>query len=99
MAKKRSKRRIQQFRKNTNVITYNKYEPNRQARRLGIKPEIPEKHEKIKKVSRTELMRQKVQQVKETEKRIVPNGMTYGEYMEYLKEKRVQLKEKTRWKK
>ena len=100
MAKKRSKRRMQQFRKNTSVITYNKYEPNRQARRLGIKPEIPSEGEKVKKMSRAELMRQKMQQVKETEKRIVPKGMTYGEYMEYLKEKRVQLKEKiTGWQK
>ena len=31
---------------------------------------------------------------RETQRRITPPGMTYGEYMEYLKDKRQQLEEK-----
>jgi hypothetical protein len=35
-----------------------------------------------------------VQQAQEIQKKITPKGMTYGDYMKYLKEKRQQLKEK-----
>lgn len=91
MAKK--KRKGQQFKK-SNKITYNTEKPNRQARRLGIKPVEQKPQEKPKRVSRAVVLTDRVQQAKETEKRIVPPGMTYGEYMEYLKEKRQQLDEK-----
>ena len=33
-------------------------------------------------------------QAREAQRRITPPGMTYGEYMEYLKDKRQQLEEK-----
>lgn len=89
MAKK-SRKKGQQFQKN-NKITYNRYKPNRQARRLGIKPETPPKPEEPKRVSKAEVLRERVQQAREAEKRIVPHGMTYGEYLQYLKEKRQQL--------
>lgn len=93
MAKKSRKKKGQHFPKN-NTITYNKYKPNRQARRLGIQPETPPKQEEPKRVSKAEVLRERVQQAKETEKRIVPQGMTYGEYLQYLNEKRQQLAEK-----
>lgn len=91
MAKKKRKR--QQF-KTSNKVSYNIEKPNRQARRLGIKPITPKPQEKSKRVSRAAVLTDSVQQARETEKRIVPPGMTYGEYMEYLKEKRKQLDEK-----
>ena len=90
MAKK--KRKVQQFKK-SNRITYNTEKPNRQARRLGIKPVEPKKEEP-KRVSRAAVLTERIQQARETGKRIVPPGMTYGEYMEYLKEKKEQLEEK-----
>lgn len=93
MAKKSRRNKGQQFPK-SNKITYNIYKPNRQARRLGIKPETPPKREEPKKISKAEVLREKVQQAKEMEKRIVPQGMTYGEYLQNLKEKRQQLEEK-----
>lgn len=94
MAKKKSRRkRGQQFPK-SNKVTYNKYKPNRQARRLGIKAEAPPKQEEPKRVSKAEVLRDRVQQAKEAERRIVPQGMTYGEYLQYLKDKRQQLEEK-----
>ena len=91
MAKKKRKR--QQFKAN-NKVSYNIEKPNRQARRMGIKPITPKPQEKPKRVSRAAVLIDKVQQARETEKRIVPPGMTYGEYMEYLKEKRQQLDDK-----
>lgn len=91
MAKKKRKR--QQF-KTSNKASYNIEKPNRQARRMGIKPVAPKPQEKPKRVSRAAVLSNRVQQARETEKRIVPPGMTYGEYMEYLKEKRQQLDEK-----
>lgn len=94
MAKKKSRRkRGQQFPK-SNKVTYNKYKPNRQARRLGIKAETPPKQEEPKRVSKAAVLREKLQQAQEIQKKIVPPDMTYGEYMEYLKEKRQQLEEK-----
>lgn len=92
MAKK-NRNKGQQFQKN-NKITYNIYKPNRQARRLGIKPETPPKQKEPKRVSKAEVLRNRVQQAKEAEKRIVPQGMTYGEYLQYLKDKRQQLEAK-----
>ena len=74
-------------------ITYNKYKPNRKARRLGIKPEESPKREE-KKVSKAAVLSESIQRAKEIQKRIVPQGMTYGEYMAYLKERRKQLEEK-----
>lgn len=93
MAKKSRRKKGQHFPKN-NTITYNKYKPNRQARRLGIEPETPPKQEEPKRVSKAEVLRERVQQAKEIEKRIVPQGMTYGEYLQNLKEKRQQLEAK-----
>ena len=75
-------------------LTYNKYKPNRQARRLGIKAETPPKQEEHKRVSKAEVLRDRVQQAKEAERRIVPQGMTYGEYLQYLKGKRQELEGK-----
>lgn len=76
-------------------MTYNKAKPNRQARRLGIKPEEP-KREGKKTVSKAAVLSQKAKQAREAQRRITPPGMTYGEYMEYLKDKRQQLEEKKR---
>lgn len=90
MAKKKSK--VTPFRRETK-INYNRYKPNRKARRLGIKPEEPPKREE-KKVSKAAVLSESIQRVKEIQKRIVPQGMTYGEYMAYLKERRQQLEEK-----
>ena len=94
MAKKSRRKKGQQFPK-SNKVTYNKYKPNRQARRLGIKAETPPKQEEPKRVSKAAVLREKLQQAQEIQKKIVPPDMTYGEYMEYLKEKRQQLDEKT----
>lgn len=91
MAKKKSK--VLPFRQETK-ITYNKYKPNRKARRLGIKPEEPPKREEKKKVSRAAVLRESIQRAKEMQRQIVPQGMTYGEYMAYLKGKRQQLEDK-----
>ena len=88
MARKKSK--VTQFRQEMK-ITYNKYKPNRKARRLGIKPEEPPKREE-KKVSKAAVLGKSIQRAKELQNQIVPPGMTYGEYMAYLKEKRQQLK-------
>lgn len=74
-------------------MTYNKAKPNRQARRLGIKPEEQKREEK-KTVSKATVLSQKAKQAREAQRRITPTGMTYGEYMEYLKGKRRQLEEK-----
>lgn len=93
MAKKSRQKKGQQFPK-SNKVTYNKYKPNRQARRLGIKAEEPPKQEEPKRVSKAEVLRDRVQQAKEAERRIVPQGMTYGEYLQYLKGKRQQLEQK-----
>lgn len=90
MAKKKSK--VTPFRQETK-ITYNRYKPNRKARRLGIKPEEPPKREG-RKVSKAAVLSESIQRAKEIQERIVPQGMTYGEYMAYLKEKRQQLEEK-----
>lgn len=91
MAGKKSRATI--FRQETK-ITYNKYKPNRKARRLGIKPEEPPKREEEKKVSKAAVLGESIQRAREIQKQIVPLGMTYGEYMEYLKGKRKQLREK-----
>lgn len=84
MARKKGK--VTPFRQETK-ITYNKYKPNRKARRLGIKPEE-------KKISKAAVLRESIQRAREIQKQIVPPGMTYGEYMEYLKGRRQQLEEK-----
>lgn len=93
MAKKKKKNKVTPFRQETK-ITYNKYKPNRKARRLGIKPEEPPKREEKKTVSKAAVLRESVQRARKIQHQIVPPGMTYGEYMEYLKEKRQQLEEK-----
>ncbi len=95
MAKKSRRKKGQQFPK-SNKVTYNKYKPNRQARRLGIKAETPPKQEEPKRVSKAAVLREKLQQAQEIQKKIVPPDMTYGEYMEYLKEKRQQLEERNK---
>lgn len=95
MAKKKRKRKAIPF-KQDNRITYNTAKPNRQARRLGAVAVEPPKQEKPKRVSKAVVLTQKVQQAKQIQERITPQGMTYGEYMEYLKEKRQQLEEKKR---
>ena len=92
MARKKGK--VTPFRQETK-ITYNKYKPNRKGRRLGIKPEEPPKREEKKTVSKLEVLRGSVQRAKEIQRQIVPPGMTYGEYMAYLKGRRQQLEEKT----
>lgn len=91
MAKK--KKKITPF-KQDNRVSYNAAKPNRQARRLGAVAVEPPKQEEPKRVSKAAVLSRRVQQARETEKRIVPQGMTYGEYMEYLKEKRQKLEEK-----
>lgn len=95
LAKKSRRKKGQQFPK-SNKVTYNKYKPNRQARRLGIKAETPPKQEEPKRVSKAAVLREKLQQAQEIQKKIVPPDMTYGEYMEYLKEKRQQLEERNK---
>lgn len=92
MTKKRRSRKVIPFQQER-TLTYNKAKPNRQARRLGIKPEELKREEK-KTVSKAAVLSQKAKQARETQKRITPHGMTYGEYMEYLKAKRRQLEEK-----
>ena len=92
MAKKRRNRKVIPF-QHERTLTYNKAKPNRQARRLGIKPEEPKREEK-KTVSKAAVLSQKAKQARETQRRLTPPGMTYGEYMEYLKDKRQQLEEK-----
>lgn len=93
MAKKRINRKIKPF-KQDNRIVYNTAKPNRQARRLGVVAVEPPKKEEPKRVSKTAVLREKLQQAQEIQKKIVPPDMTYGEYMKYLKEKRQQLEEK-----
>lgn len=90
MAKKKSK--VTPFRQEKK-ITYNRYKPNMKARRLGIKPEEPPKREE-KKVSKAAVLGESIQRAREIQKQIVPPGMTYGEYMAYLKSRRQQLEEK-----
>lgn len=60
MARKKGK--VTPFRQETK-ITYNKYKPNRKARRLGIKPEEPPKREE-KKVSKAAVLRESVQRAR-----------------------------------
>lgn len=91
MAKK--KRKTTPFRREAN-ITYNKYKPNRKARRLGIKPEEPPKKEESKVVSKAAVLAESIKRTKAIEKRIVPTGMTYREYMTYLKERQEKLEER-----
>ena len=61
---------------------------------------IPFQHErtltynKAKPNRQAAVLSQKAKQARETQRRITPPGMTYGEYMEYLKDKRQQLEEK-----
>lgn len=93
MARKKSK--VIPFRQETKMV-YNRYKPNRKARRSGIKPEEPPKREEKKTLSRAAVLGKSIQRAKELQKQIVPKGMTYGEYMAYLKEKRQQLEEKKR---
>ena len=93
MGKKKSRRKVIPF-KQDNRILYNTAKPNRQARRLGAVAVEPPKKEEPKRVSKAAVLKNKVQQAHEIQKKIVPQGMTYGEYMAYLKEKRQQLEEK-----
>lgn len=94
MAKKKRNHKIKPF-KQDNRIVYNTSKPNRQARRLGAVAVEPPKKEEPKRVSKAGVLRKSLQQAQEIQKKIVPPDMTYGEYMEYLKEKRQQLDEKT----
>lgn len=93
MGKRKNRYKAAPF-KQDNKILYNTAKPNRRARRLGAVAVEPPKREESKRVSKAEVLRKKVQQAQKTQKRIVPPGMTYGEYMDYLKEKRQQLEEK-----
>lgn len=49
-------------------MAYNKAKPNRQARRLGIKPEEPKREEK-KTVSKAAVLSQKAKQAREAQKK------------------------------
>jgi len=91
MAKKKNK--VIPFRQETRT-TYNRYKPNRKARRSGIKPEEPPKVEERKTVSRAAVLRESIQRAKGIQNQIVPPDMTYGEYVAYLKGRRQQLEEK-----
>ena len=62
MAKKRRNRKVIPF-QHERTLTYNKAKPNRQARRLGIKPEEPKREEK-KTVSKAAVLSQKAKQAK-----------------------------------
>ena len=75
-------------------ITYNKYKPNRKARRLGIEAKVPPQKEEEKALSKVAILMGSVQKAKEIEKKILPQGVTCGEYMAYLKEKCQQLEQK-----
>ncbi len=92
MGKRKNRYKVVPF-KQDNRILYNTAKPNRRARRLGAVAAEPPRQEKHKQVSKAEILKKRVQQAQETQKRIVPPGMTYGEYMDYLKEKRQQLDE------
>ena len=72
MAKKRRNRKVIPF-QHERTLTYNKAKPNRQARRLGIKPEEPKREEK-KTVSKAAVLSQKAKQARETQRRITPPG-------------------------
>lgn len=87
MGKKKSKRKAIPF-KQDNRITYNTARPNRQARRLGIKAVEPPKQEAPKRETKAAVLSRKVRQARQMQQKIVPQGMTYGEYIQYLKEKR-----------
>ena len=91
MAKKRKGKKFPK----SSTVTYNRYNPNRQARRMGIKAEEPPKEE-TKAGTRTvaAVLSQSVQQAKDIQRKIIPPGMNYGQYMDYLKGKRQQLEEK-----
>lgn len=93
MGKKKSKRKVIPF-KQDNRITYNTAKPNRQARRLGIVAVEPPKQEAPKRETKAAVLSRKVQQARQIQQKIVPPGMTYGEYMQYLKEKRQELEAK-----
>lgn len=93
MGKRKNRYKVVPF-KQDNRITYNTAKPNRRARRLGAVAVEPPKQEKPKRVSTAAVLSKKMQQAQKLQKKIVPPGMTYGEYIEYLKEKRQQLEEK-----
>jgi hypothetical protein len=93
MAKSKKRKRKVYHKGGNNILTYNTAKPNRQARRLGIKP-IEQPEQEPRKVTKAAVLTEKVQQAQEIQKKITPKGMTYGDYMKYLKEKRQQLKEK-----
>lgn len=90
---KKGKRKAAIRLKQDNKITYNTAKPNRQARRLGIVAKPP-KQEAPKKETKAAVLSRKAQQARQIQQRIVPPSMTYGEYMQYLKEKRQELEEK-----
>lgn len=93
MARKKGK--VTPFRQETK-ITYNKYKPDRKARRLGIKPEEPPKREEKKPVSRAAVLSESIRRAREATQRITPPGMTYKEYMMFLKERQYGLQGKTK---
>ncbi len=92
MAKKKRKYKAIPF-KQDNRILYNTAKPNRQARRKGAVAAEQPKQEETKRVTKMSVLSKTVQHAKEIQSKIVPPSMTYGEYVEYLKEKRQQLKE------
>lgn len=87
MAKKKRKATLLRQEKE---LTYNKYSPNRKARRAGIKPEEPPKEE-VKTVSRAAVLSESVRRARKTAIRLKPPEMSYKEYAVYLKKRRQQL--------
>ena len=70
-----------------NIITYNRYKPNRKARRLGIKPEkTPEQEKEEKRRAVQEIIKNSAL-ISRKLKQIVPCGMDYPSYTGYLKKK------------
>lgn len=93
MARKKGK--VTPFRQETK-ITYNKYKSDRKARRSGIKTEEPPKREEKKPVSRMAVLSESVHRAREAIQLITPPGMTYKEYMMFLKERQYGLQGKTK---
>ncbi len=95
MAKK--KRKTVPYRQQSE-ITYNKYKPNRKARRAGIKPEKPPEEKKEKKtISKLTILSESVCRARKLTKKITPLGMTYKEYIEFLKERQQELRKNAHW--
>lgn len=76
------------------MLAYNPEKPNRQARRLGIVAASPKSEEVPRKSPPTAVLNESASRARQYMEKIVPPGMTYSSYMEYLKEKRRQLEER-----